>query len=100
MKQFISLLGVAFLTSGVAFAQCNKETFAQHKAEAEASRKKASSVGGEWWMASMPNPMKNADEAAKAGKYEQACELVQMVKDWGELGYAQALREKNAGPRF
>ncbi len=100
MKKLTLLLGAALLTSGVALAQCNQDTYKQYHAEAEASRKKAASVGGEWWMATLPNPMKDAEAAAKAGNYEEACKLVIMVRDWGELGYAQAMSQKDAGPRF
>ena len=61
---------------------------------AEAARQRADSVGGEWRdTAAM---IERARTLTEAGRYEAAIELANDAKRQGELGYDQALREKNA----
>jgi hypothetical protein len=64
-------------------------------ADAEAARKKAASVGGEW--RDTGKMIKQAADLAKAGEFDKAIKLANLAKDQGELGYAQAMHEKNAG---
>ena len=59
---------------------------------AEAARKKAASVGGEWSDAAQL--ITDAEGLAKSGQYGQAIELANQAKRQGELGYEQALGEK------
>lgn len=65
---------------------------------------KAKSVGGEWrdvrWKKSKTALIPAAEKAAKKGDFGKAIELLEMAKAHGELGYAQAMAQKNAGPRF
>ena len=79
---------------------------------------KAASVGGEWrdtrWNKSKfvkytapddgttikSSYMGAAAEAAKHGDYEKAIEFLETAKFQGEMGYRQAMEQKNAGPRF
>jgi len=64
-------------------------------AEAEAARKKAASVGGEW--RDTGKILKSAAEAASKGDYATAIKLAEKAKRQGELGYEQAMSEKDAG---
>ena len=64
-------------------------------AAAEEARKKASSVGGEW--RDTGKMIEEAQGLAKSGKFEEAVALAGKAQRQGELGYAQALQEKNAG---
>ena len=60
-----------------------------------AAQKAASSVGGEW--RDTGKMIKGAQEAAKAGDYDKAMTLAEQARRQAELGYKQALAEKNAG---
>jgi hypothetical protein len=62
--------------------------------KAEAARKKAASVGGEW--RDTGKIIKQAQTAAKKEDYSTALELAHDAYRQGELGYQQALGEKNA----
>jgi hypothetical protein len=64
-------------------------------ADAEAARKKAASVGGEW--RDTAKMIKEAQDLVKSGEYDKAIKLANSAKRQGELGYAQSLAEKNAG---
>ncbi|MFZ0788148.1 MAG: hypothetical protein WAM94_00820, partial [Chromatiaceae bacterium] len=64
-------------------------------ADAEAARKKAATVGGEW--RDTAKMIKEAQDLVKSGEYDKAIKLANMAKRQGELGYAQSLAEKNAG---
>ncbi len=64
-------------------------------AEAEAARKKAASVGGEW--RDTGKILKSAATAAGKGDYATAIKLAKKAKRQGELGYEQAMAEKGAG---
>lgn len=61
---------------------------------AEAARRRADSVGGEWRdTAAM---IEKARTLAEAGRYGAAVELANDAKRQGELGYDQALGEQHA----
>lgn len=74
-----------------------------HKA-AVAAADKAASVGHEWrdirWKKSKTALIPMAEKEAAKGNYAKAIELLEMAKMHGELGYQQAMDQKNAGPRF
>lgn len=78
---------------------------------------KAASVGGEWrdtrwkkstfvkWVKPDGSTEKGsyvgiAEKAAASGDYTKAIELLEMAKFQAEMGYAQAMEQKNAGPKF
>jgi hypothetical protein len=64
-------------------------------AAAESARKKAAAVGGEW--RDTAKFIKEAQDLAKAGDFAAAIKLADKARRQGELGYAQAMREKGAG---
>jgi hypothetical protein len=59
---------------------------------ADAARKKAGSVKGEW--RDTGSMIKSAQEAADAGKYDEAIKLANKAKMQGERGYEQAVAQK------
>ncbi|NEV62937.1 hypothetical protein [Thiorhodococcus minor] len=61
---------------------------------AEAARKKAASVGGEW--RDTAKMITEAEGLAKSGKFEESIALANKAERQGELGYEQAMREKDA----
>ncbi len=63
-------------------------------ADAEAARKKAASVGGEW--RDTGSMIKEAQDLVKSGEFDKAIKLANEAKLQGEMGYKQALAEKNA----
>ncbi len=63
-------------------------------ADAEAARKKAASVGGEW--RDTGKMIKEAQDLVKTGEYDKAIKLANQARRQGELGYEQAVAEKNA----
>jgi hypothetical protein len=64
---------------------------------AEAALDKARSVEGEWRDAKA-KMIKGAKEAATAGDFEKAIKLANKAKFEGEMGYAQAMGQKDAKP--
>lgn len=66
-------------------------------AAAEAALKKARGVEGEWRDAKK-QMVKKAKAAASKGDYKQAIKLANEAKFQGEMGYKQAMDQKNAGP--
>ena len=64
-------------------------------AEAKAAIKKAESVGGEW--RDTGKFLKEAEEAAAAGDMDKAMKLVSKAKFQAEMGYDQAMAERNVG---
>jgi hypothetical protein len=66
-------------------------------AAAEAALKKARGVEGEWRDAKK-KMVKKAKAAASKGDYAKAIKLADMAKFQGEMGYSQAMEQKNAGP--
>ena len=67
---------------------CEKEL-----ARAEAARKKAASVGGEW--RDIKKIMKKAKKALKGGSESKCLKLASKARRQGELGYAQALSQRS-----
>jgi hypothetical protein len=63
-------------------------------AAAEAARKKASSVRGEW--RDTGKLIKEAQELANSGDFAGAVALANRAKRQGEMGYEQAMREQGA----
>jgi hypothetical protein len=63
-------------------------------AAAEAARKQADAVGGEW--RDTAQMIKDATALAKSGQYDAAVKLANQARQQGELGYAQALGQKGA----
>lgn len=72
-----------------------KADFEKALAAAEAARKKAASVGGEW--RDTGKFLKKAEATASEGDYTKAMKLAEKARRQGELGYEQALQEKDAG---
>lgn len=92
-----AVLAVTFLSVGAVLAaetdQANEFKAAVEKADA--SRKKAASVGGEW--RDTGKMIKQANAAAKKGDYKRALKLANTAYRQGELGYQQAMDQKDAG---
>ena len=65
--------------------------------DAEASIKKAASVDGEW-RDSNSKYLKGAKAALSKGDIETAKKMAEMAKFEGDMGYQQAVGQKNAGP--
>ncbi|MGD8938733.1 MAG: SoxXA-binding protein [Gammaproteobacteria bacterium] len=65
--------------------------------EADAAIKKAASVDGEW-RDSSGKYLKQAKAALSKGDLETAKKLAEKAKFEGEMGYQQAVGQKNAGP--
>lgn len=102
MRNLAVLLG-ALLIIGCAGTNAEKKASIDPKVqtaidEAVAANKNANSVGGEWRDAG--KFIKEAKAAAEAGDNEKALALANKAKTQGDLGYEQALSQKNAGPRF
>jgi uncharacterized protein YabN with tetrapyrrole methylase and pyrophosphatase domain len=89
---------VLALSMSAAFAKADKSTYMKAFSEAKMWQKKAASVGGEW--RDIGKFLKQAEEAAKKGDYETAIKLAEKARFQGEMGYKQALDQKDAGPRF
>lgn len=92
---------VAARTASAIAASSPTKTRKQYQtalAEAKAAQKKADSVGGEW--RDIGKFLKQADLEAKAGNYNKAVKLANKAKSQAEIGYQQALEQKNAGPNF
>jgi uncharacterized protein YceK len=66
-------------------------------AAAEAAIKKSASVGGEWRDAEK-KILKKAKAAASKGDNETALKLAKRAKFEGEMGYQQAMEQKDAKP--
>jgi len=64
--------------------------------QAKAAIDKAKSVDGEW--RDSKKMLKKAAKAEKAGKMDKAKSLARKAKFQGEMGYDQALGQKDAGP--
>jgi rhodanese-related sulfurtransferase len=63
-------------------------------AAADEARKKAASAGGEW--RDTGKFIKEAQKLAEEGKLDEALKLAEKAKRQGELGYEQAMNEKDA----
>jgi len=64
-------------------------------AAADAARKKAGSVGGEW--RDTGKILKKAKKAAEAGDLDKAMKAVKTAHFQGDMGYQQAMEQKSAG---
>jgi len=82
------------------FARINTEIAAAESgiAAAEVARKGANKVGHEW--RDTGKILKKAKQAAKQMHFAKAAKLAGKARRQGELAQAQALAQKNAGPRF
>ena len=65
--------------------------------EADAAIKKADSVGGEW-RDSGGKYLKQAKAALSKGDMDTAKQMAEKAKFEAEMGYQQAVEQKNAGP--
>ncbi len=92
------------IAAGCAHAGASAEQKAYDAAlvATSAAADKAKSVNGEWrdirWKKSKINLMKKAATAAKAGDFAKAMSLLKEAKFRAEMGYQQAMEQKNAGP--
>jgi hypothetical protein len=91
----LSQAGAAKAPAAGASAETGKKTEAERAiADAEAARKKADSVGGEW--RDTAKMIKDAQDLVKSGDFEGAIKLANRAKRQGELGYDQAISQKGA----
>jgi hypothetical protein len=106
MKKLILLGAMVFAISGCSWfggdsgsASGGADAAASKAAisAAEAAVKKAKKVGGEW-RDTKKKFIKKAKAAASKGDHKKAIKLANKAKTEGELGYKQAMDEKNAGP--
>lgn len=67
-------------------------------AAAKAAQKKAASVDGEW--RDVEKLIKKAELAAEKGDIGTAVKLAEQARFESEVGYKQAIAQKDAGPRF
>jgi chitodextrinase len=88
-------LALTGLVAGTAQAGDEAAQFKQTIEKAEASKKKAASVNGEW--RDTGKLIKKAQAAAKKGDYANAINLANTAYRQGELGYQQAVEQKDAG---
>jgi Rieske Fe-S protein len=91
----VAMLASAPLSAIADSHGAQKAAYDKMVAQAEASKKKAASVNGEW--RDIGKFLKKADKLAKAGKYADATKLAKKARDQGDLGYKQALSQKNVG---
>jgi hypothetical protein len=126
MKKF-QLIKVSMIAASLSMAACttatatkmdaSKEKYEAALAAATAAGDKAAKVGGEWrdtrWdkseFVSYTGPdgktikssyMGAAAEAAAHGDYAKAIDWLETAKFQGEMGYEQAMGQKDAGPRL
>lgn len=106
----VALLAALMATSGMAVA--DEAAYKKLHAEAVAALDKAASVKGEWRDArdKKAKAVKCGDKKmsylhaaecfAAKGEYDKAMKHAKTAKFQGEMGYEQAMGQKNAGPRF
>lgn len=73
----------------------DRADFEKMMTAAQEARKKAASVGGEW--RDIGKFLKQAEQAATKGDFATAGKLAEKAKRQGELGYEQAMSQRNAG---
>ena len=99
VKKPLASYAVAVILSGLwlplSATAGDSAAFEQKIKAAVAAEKAASSVGGEW--RDTGQLIKDAEAAAKAGDYDKAITLAEEARRQGELGYKQAMADKNAG---
>ena len=87
-----SLIGCAPLAANAAVdAAASKAAIAA----AEDARKTAANVDGEW--RDIGKTLKKATKAAKAGDHATAVKLADKARDQAEMGYQQAVGQKDVG---
>ena len=82
---------VASLTTGCWANE--KADFEQTLTAAREARKKAAAVGGEW--RDIGKFLEQAEQAAAKGDFATANELAEKARKQGELGYEQAMSQKD-----
>ena len=94
-----ALAGCAGMNGGDKAAKAGGDADAANAAiaAAEASLKKARSVEGEWRDANK-QMLKKAKDAASKGDYETAVKLANKAKFQGDMGYEQAMGQKDIKP--
>lgn len=105
MKKLMIFGALVFALSGCSIMGGNGDTAAGGDAAtaksaiaaAEAALKKARGVEGEWRDAKK-KMVKKAKAAASKGDFKKAIKLANKAKFQGEMGYTQAMDQKNAGP--
>jgi len=99
VKKHLAACALAAVTglglSAQAQAQADAADYEKMLRAAEAAQKTAAGVGGEW--RDVGKMIKAAKEAAESGAYGKATELANRARQESELGYKQALAQKNAG---
>ncbi len=112
MKQLLSTVLVALLAVGmISSALADEAAYKKLHAEAVVANDKAKEAGGEWRDArdkkskfiecgdKKMSILHAAECYAAKGDYKNAMKYAEMAKSQGELGYQQAIQQKNAGPR-
>ncbi len=107
MKKVMIFGALIFALSGCSYFGGGSSDDTSANADAEAAKAaiaaavealdKARSVEGEWRDA-RKKILKKAKAAASKGDYKKAIKLANMAKFQGEMGYKQAMDQKNAGP--
>ncbi len=101
-KITIAIFGALLITLGGCTTAANKGGNEQAAAAAatikaaEAAIDKAASVEGEW--RDSRKFLKKAKAAASKADYATAIKLAEKAKFQGEMGYQQAMEQKDAGP--
>ena len=99
VKKHLAACALAAVTglglSAPALAQADAADYEKMLRAAEAAQKTAAEAGGEW--RDVGKLIKAAKEAAESGAYAKATALANRARQESELGYKQALAEKNAG---
>ena len=92
MKATTSLfLACALGLGGATALAADKADFDKAYEAAEAARKKAASVSGEW--RDTAKIMKKAQEQAKAGDFKEAVRLARQAEHQGHQGYEQMTKQ-------
>ena len=95
----LAIFGMLLFMSGCAITG-KKMTpdivYADLSANAQTSINSAASVDGEWRDAR--KILAKAESDAKAGDFKKAIKLAKFAKFQGDMGYKQAMDQKNAGP--
>jgi uncharacterized protein YceK len=97
------LLGGCASTSNTSDAQSSSATaemaaFQKSYDSTEMALGKAASVGGEW--RDTGKIMKSAKAAAETGDFTKAQKLIDTAMFQAEMGYEQAMNQRDAGPHY
>lgn len=97
IKQLLTAAALVSLISGCAGEAVKPAASAESAktaiAAATAARKKANSVDGEW--RDTRKMITQAQKAAKSKDFEKAVKLADGAREQGELGYEQAMAQKD-----